>query len=115
MRVEPAGLDIRRQLAHRLGERRENLPHLARIEPPFPGHAAHLSGLVDGETSTAPAKYRVYGALKQRQLIALLRRGAKPGGVERLRRSLVETELAAGTVEAQPQHVGIGAGAGHAL
>src|SRR5438552_2161095 len=42
--IQPAGLDIRRQLAHRFGERRENLLDLARSEPPFPGHARRLPG-----------------------------------------------------------------------
>src|SRR5208282_5250634 len=40
--VEPAGLDIRRQLAHRFGECREDLLDFACSEPPFPGHARRL-------------------------------------------------------------------------
>jgi hypothetical protein len=37
--IEPARLDIGRQLAHGLSESRENLFYLTRSEPPFPGHA----------------------------------------------------------------------------
>ena len=58
--VEPARLHIRRQLAHRLGESREDLLDLARSEPPFPGHAA-LPDLPDRESSIALAKYRACG------------------------------------------------------
>src|SRR5438128_5486182 len=53
--------------------------------------------------------------LKQGQLVAFLGREAKPGRIQRLRRPLIETELAAGAVEAQPQYVRIGTGTRHAL
>jgi hypothetical protein len=124
LRIEPASLDIRRQLAHGLSESRKNLFDLARSEPPLPGHSRRLPGLLDGKTSTAfPTDQRLDYALvslrpaglKQRQLIALLLRRLEAGGIESLRRPLVEAELAAGSVEAQPQHVGVGARAAHAL
>jgi hypothetical protein len=38
--IEPAGVDIRRQLPHDLGECREDFFELARAEPPVPGHTA---------------------------------------------------------------------------
>src|SRR6266496_4147876 len=37
--VEPAGFGIRRQFAHDLGEGAEDRLDIARLEPPFPGHA----------------------------------------------------------------------------
>src|SRR5713101_1532479 len=37
--VEPAGLDVGRELAHDLGKLAENRLDVARFEPPFPGHA----------------------------------------------------------------------------
>ena len=42
LRIEPAGFDIRRQLAHGFGESHEDLFDLARFEPPFPDHARYL-------------------------------------------------------------------------
>jgi hypothetical protein len=58
LRIEPTGLDVRRQLAHGLGESRKNLFDLACSEPSFPGHVRHLSGIFNGESSTAMPKYR---------------------------------------------------------
>src|SRR6516165_6745933 len=52
---------------------------------------------------------------EQGQLIAFLRRRQKAAGVERLCRPLIEAEPAAGPLEAQAQHLGIGTGAGHSL
>jgi hypothetical protein len=55
------------------------------------------------------------GGLKQSQLVALLRWPPEERCVEGLRRALVEAELAAGPIEAQPKHVCIGTGTGHSL
>src|SRR5260221_11506091 len=57
-----------------------------------------------------------HGSLsEQRQLIAPLRRRPEAGGVQDLGGARLETEPAAGTVEADAQHVGIGPGADHSL
>ena len=56
--VEPAGLNIGRQLTYGFGKSCEDLRDLVCFEPSFPGHARPLSGLVAGESSTAIPKYR---------------------------------------------------------
>ena len=74
--IEPAGLDIRRQLAHGLGESRENFFDLTCSEPPFPGHARHLptsfrKSLVQLSGNTEAVVQR---RSKESELIALLQR-----------------------------------------
>jgi hypothetical protein len=41
--IEPAGLGVGRQFAHRLSKSEKDLLDLTRIETPFSGHARHLS------------------------------------------------------------------------
>jgi hypothetical protein len=81
--IEPAGLDIRRQLAHGLGKSRKNFFDLARSEPPFPGHARHLptsfrKSLVQPSGNTEAVVQR---RSKKSELIAVLRRRPEAGGV----------------------------------
>lgn len=50
---------------------------------------------------------------KQAQLVSGSRRQAKAARVERVGGALMEAKLAAGAIEAHPEHVGVGPHAGH--
>src|SRR5580765_3227410 len=96
--VEPAGLGVRRQLAHDFGKFTEDRLDIARFEPPFPGHA---------DLHYVPGLPRAVSLSEERELVALLRRRAEASGVERLSRAGRITEAAAGAVEARGEHLGI--------